>query len=73
MAVTPESLEETKVGKVEDVEALVAKAQTRMDRMLDIQENPKPKLLHALDTMLEAQETRFAVSHYLISRNRGFH
>lgn len=72
MADAPAESEERKVESEEDEEALVARAQKLMDKLLDTLENPNPKLLYALASMLEAQESRFAVSRSLLSRNRGF-
>ncbi|XP_042461154.1 DDB1- and CUL4-associated factor homolog 1-like [Zingiber officinale] len=59
MADAPAESEERKVESEEDEEALVARAQKLMDKLLDTLENPNPKLLYALASMLEAQESRY--------------
>lgn len=59
IADAPAESEERKVESEEDEEALVARAQKLMDKVLHTLENPNPKLLHALASMLEAQESRY--------------
>lgn len=51
--------EEAKVNGEGDDEALVARAQKLIGKIVDTQENPNPRLLHALASILEAQESRF--------------
>ncbi|URE16757.1 LisH [Musa troglodytarum] len=51
--------EEAKVNGEGDDEALVARAQKLIGKIVDTQENPNPRLLHALASLLEAQESRY--------------
>ncbi|RWW29675.1 hypothetical protein BHE74_00030128 [Ensete ventricosum] len=51
--------EEAKVNGEGDDEALVARAQKLIAKIVDTQDNPNPRLLHALASILEAQESRF--------------
>lgn len=43
--------------EVDDV--AVEKAQKLMDRILETQENPNPKLIHSLASLLESHEARY--------------
>lgn len=40
-------------------EVLIAKAQSLMDKITATPDNPSPNVLHALATILEAQESRW--------------
>lgn len=43
----------------EDEEALLARAQTVISRVVEREDNPSPRLLHTLATMCEAHEARY--------------
>lgn len=55
-AAAAEGAEERQEDDENDV--LMAKAQSLMDKITASPENPSPNVLHALSTILEAQESR---------------
>ena len=55
------SREESQEGKIEEGDeddAVVARAQRLMSKIVDARENPSPRHIHALATLMEFQETR---------------
>lgn len=55
-----EEEEEEEEAKNEDDE-LIAKAQKLMEKITSSPENPNPTVLHALASLIETQESRYAV------------
>lgn len=65
-----EEEEEEEEPRNEDDE-LIAKAQKLMEKITSSPENPSSSALHALASLLETQESRYAFSLYLSNCNFG--
>ncbi|CAI9784731.1 unnamed protein product [Fraxinus pennsylvanica] len=62
---------EDQQGEDEESQILIAKAQSLMDKICSNPENPSPKVLHALSTILETQESRYMEETDQSSSNNG--
>ncbi|KAL2489862.1 DDB1- and CUL4-associated factor-like protein 1 [Forsythia ovata] len=63
--------EERKEQEDDENEILIAKAQALIDKITSNPENPNPNALHALSTILEAQESRYMEETGHLSTNNG--
>ena len=52
-------MDATAAQETNEDESLVSKAQALMDKVTSSPDNPNPKVLHALSSLLETQESRF--------------